>query len=155
MAFPRFLTPYRPKNTRNTTSRSPYPFKPGPPFGRDPPTRIHPSCTSLVKGKVQGVPAREGVPARGFQNCGWFGRGDTHEPGPPNEPGPPCHSCFSQKDLGDHQITHPICVLMRHLQYDFLGACFGPPSCRSSYIKGPKQPLTTTHSKCLRRTQIG
>ena len=52
MVFLRFSTPYRPKNT---TSRDPYPAS-----SRDPP------CTSLGRGRGQGVPAREGVPTRGF-----------------------------------------------------------------------------------------
>ena len=43
--------------------------------------------------------------------------------------------------LDDRQITHLICVCLRHLLYDFLRGCFGPPSfcCCFSYQR-PKTP---------------
>ena len=43
--------------------------------------------------------------------------------------------------LEDRQITHLICVRLKHLQYDFLGGCFGPPSCCFLLYKSPKHPL--------------
>ena len=50
---------------------------------------VHPpSCASLGRGKAQGVPAREGVPARGFLELWAVWAWEYHEPGPPNEPGP-------------------------------------------------------------------
>ena len=36
--------------------------------------------------------------------------------------------------LDDHQITHLICVRLKLLLYDFLGGCFGPPSCCFPYV---------------------
>ena len=61
MVFPRFLTPYRPKNT---TSPDASPFEPGPPFWT-------------------GVPTREGVPTRGFLGRGGrLGRGNATSQNP-------------------------------------------------------------------------
>ena len=82
VVFPRCLTPYRPKNT---TSRDPYP-----PSSRDPPFRPGPLPLLHLfgKGKGQGVPAREGVPARGSLELWAVWPWEYHEPGPPNEPGP-------------------------------------------------------------------
>ena len=41
--------------------------------------------------------------------------------------------------LDDRQMTHLICVRLRHLLYAFLGAGgFGPSSCCFSFIKRPK-----------------
>ena len=51
-------------------------------------TLPHPSCTSLGRGKEQGVPAREGVPARGFLELWAVWAWDYRKPGPPNEPDP-------------------------------------------------------------------
>ena len=36
--------------------------------------------------------------------------------------------------IDDRQITHLICVRLKHLLYDFFRGCFGPPSCCFSYI---------------------
>ena len=58
------------------------------------------------------------------------------------------------KCLDYRQITHLICVRLKHLLYDFWGGCFVPPSCCFSFIKGPKCPLNKSYSKCFRRTQI-
>ena len=83
VVFPRLLTPYRPKNT---TSRDPYP-----PSSRDPPSRPGPPLAPIWeggRGKGQGVPAREGVPARGSLELWAVWAWEYHEPGPPNEPGP-------------------------------------------------------------------
>ena len=69
-----------PVQAKNTTSRDP-----NPPSSRDPPFWPGlPSCTSMERAKGQGIPAREGVPARGFLElwavCAW----EYHEPGPPS-----------------------------------------------------------------------
>ena len=61
VVFPRFLTPYRPKNS---TSRDPYPLSSRDPLsGREPPT---PPAPLWEGARGKGVPASEGVPARGF-----------------------------------------------------------------------------------------
>ena len=43
--------------------------------------------------------------------------------------------------VDERQITHLICVRLKHLLYDFFRGYFGPPSCCFSYIKNPKHPL--------------
>ena len=55
------------------------PFEPGP---------LPPFCTSLGRARGQGVPAREGVPARDSLELWAVWPWEYHEPGPPNEPGP-------------------------------------------------------------------
>ena len=45
------------------------------------------------------------------------------------------HKSQSQSNLDDHQITHPICVRLRHLLYDFLFYI------RKRQEGGPKHPL--------------
>ena len=83
VVFPRFLTPYRPKNT---TSRDPYP-----PSSRDPPSGRDPSPPS--------APLRQGARGKGsrlergsrlvaFSNCGRFGRGNTTSRVPPTSRDP-------------------------------------------------------------------
>ena len=42
----------------------------------------------------------------------------------------------------------------RNAIYDFLGGCFGPPSCCFSIYNRPKTPPKRSYSKCLRGTQI-
>ena len=61
------------------------PFEPGPPFRPGP---LPPFCSSLGRGKGSGVPARDGVPARGFSNCGRFGRRNTTSRVPPTSRDP-------------------------------------------------------------------
>ena len=51
--------------------------------------------------------------------------------------------------LDDRQITHLICVRLRHLLYDFFRGCLGPQQ-----EGGPRHPLKKSYSKRLRRTQI-
>ena len=36
------------------------------------------------------------------------------------------NAIFEAPKLDDRQITHLICVRLRHLLYDFLRGCFGP-----------------------------
>ena len=89
VVFPRFLTPYRPRNTTSRdfcppSSRDPYP--PRAPSGHDPYPRPLPHL--FGKGKL---PARQGVPARGFLGCGRFGRGNATSRGP-SRAGTPCLS---------------------------------------------------------------
>ena len=54
-----------------------------------PPFRLGPApFWEGARGKGQGVPAQEGVPARGFLELWAVWAWEYHEPGPPNEPGP-------------------------------------------------------------------
>ena len=63
--------------------------------------------------------------------------------------------CFLKKQkIDNRQMTHLICVGLKHSLYDFFRGCFGPPSCYFPFIKGPKHLLKESYSKCLRRTQI-
>ena len=55
--------------------------------------------------------------------------------------------------IDDRQITHLICVRLKHLLYDFFRGLLGLLPV-VSYIKGPKQPLKKSYSKCFRRTQV-
>ena len=57
--------------------------------------------------------------------------------------------------LGDRQITHLICVRLKHLLYDLLGGVLGlVPVVFFLTKKRPKHPLKKSHGKCFRRTQI-
>ena len=44
------------------------------------------------------------------------------------------------QSLDDRQITHPICVCLRHLLYDFSRGCFGPIPQEKQQAGGPKHP---------------
>ena len=55
--------------------------------------------------------------------------------------------------LDDRQMTHLICVRLKHLLYDFLGGVLGLLPVVFLY-KGPKHPQKKSYSKCSRRTQI-
>ena len=70
----------------DTVSAEEY-HEPGPTFWPGP---LPPSAPLWegVRPKGQGVPAREGVPARGFLELWAVWPSEYHEPGPPNEQGP-------------------------------------------------------------------
>ena len=55
--------------------------------------------------------------------------------------------------LDDRQITHLICVRLKHLLYDFSRGCFGP-SKKENNRKEAQTPPKKSYSKCFRRTQI-
>ena len=55
--------------------------------------------------------------------------------------------------LDDRQITHLICVRLKHLLYDFLGVFWASFLLLFLY-KSPYHPLKKPDSKCFRRTQI-
>ena len=60
----------------------------------------------------------------------------------------------SLQPLDDCQITHLICVRLRHLLYDFLGGVLGLLYKKTTGRRPPKTPPKKSYSKCFRRTQI-
>ena len=55
--------------------------------------------------------------------------------------------------LDDRQITHLVCVRLRHLLYDFLGGVLGLLYKRNNRKEAQNNPQKS-YSKCFRRTQI-
>ena len=49
------------------------------------------------------------------------------------------HLVFLSK-IDDRQITHLICVRLKHLLYDFFRGCFGPSIKEKQQEGGPKHP---------------
>ena len=54
--------------------------------------------------------------------------------------------------IDDRQITHLICVRLKHLLYDLFRGCFGPFTKENNRRR--KTPPKKSYSKCFRLTQI-
>ena len=59
------------------------------------------------------------------------------------------------KTLDDRQITHLICVRLRHLLYDFFGGVFCAFYKRETTGRRRQTAPKKSYRKCFRRTQIG